>query len=262
MTSPITLTVDKRVATITLNRADVLNAINEEMLPLWVDALEHCRTSDDVAVIVVTGAGEAFCRGGDTSKLGTHTAPSPVEIKQQFWDRLHRIPRKLAEIDKPVIAAVNGLASGAGVDVSLQCDIRLAARSAKFRVSYTAFGLVPGNGGSYFLPRIVGEAKALELFYAAEPIDAQEAMRIGMVNQVFDDQDFMQQTMDFAQKLTERAPLAMGLVKRAVKQSHSMDLNTHLDLISSHMLITRPSEDHAEAIKAYEEGRTPQFKGK
>jgi len=262
MTSPIIFEIDGRVATITLNRPEVLNAINEPMLPPWVDALEECRVNNDIAAIVVTGAGEAFCRGGDTTKLGAHTAPSPVEIKEQFWDRLHRIPRKLAEIDKPVIAAVNGLASGAGVDVSLQCDVRFAARSAQFRVSYTAFGLVPGNGGTYFLPRIVGEAKALELFWAAEPIDAQEALRIGMVNQVFDDDELLQRSLEYAHKIAERAPLAMKLVKRAVKQSLAMDLHTHLDMVSSHMLITRPSEDHAEAILAYEEGREPVFKGK
>lgn len=262
MSSPIRLDIHKKVATITLNRPDVLNAINEEMLPPWVAALEQCRTSDDVDVIVITGAGEAFCRGGDTTRLGAHTTPSPVEIKQQFWDRLHQIPKKLAEIDKPVIAAVNGLASGAGVDVSLQCDIRFAADSAQFRVSYTAFGLVPGNGGTYFLPRIVGEAKAMELFMAAEPISAEEARAIGMVNQVFPEDEFMERTMAFARKVTERAPLAVRLVKRAVRQSQAMDLNTHLDLVSSHMLITRPSEDHAEAIKAYEEGRDPVFKGR
>ncbi|MFT4614969.1 MAG: enoyl-CoA hydratase/carnithine racemase [Bacteroidia bacterium] len=262
MNSPITLDYDGKVAIITLNRPEVLNAINEAMLPPWVDALEACRTNPDVRAIVVTGAGEAFCRGGDTTKLGGHTTPGPVDIKEQFWDRLHGIPRKLAEIDKPVIAAVNGLASGAGVDVSLQCDIRFAARSANFRISYTAFGLVPGNGGTYFLPRIVGEAKALELFYAAKPIDAEEALRIGLVNQVFDDDTFMDRTMEYAHDITLRAPLAMKLVKRAVKQSMAMELNTHLDLVSSHMLITRPSEDHAEAIKAYEEGREPEFKGR
>lgn len=262
MSSPILLDIDGKVATITLNRPEVMNAINEAMLPPWVDALEECRTNSDVAVIVVTGAGEAFCRGGDTTKLGSHTTPSPVEIKEQFWDRLHRIPRKLAEIDKPVIAAVNGLASGAGVDVSLQCDLRFAARSAKFRVSYTAFGLVPGNGGTYFLPRIVGEAKALELFWAADPIDAEEALQIGMVNQVFDDDELLSRTLEYAHRIATRAPLAMTLVKRAVKQSLAMDLNTHLDMVSSHMLITRPSEDHAEAILAYEEGRDPVFKGK
>ena len=149
-----------------------------------------------------------------------------------------------------------------GVDVSLQCDIRFAARSAVFRVSYTAFGLVPGNGGTYYLPRIVGEAKALELFYAAKPIDAEEALRIGLVNQVFDDQEFMERSMAYAHDITRRAPLAMQLVKRAVQQSSRMDLNTHLDMVSSHMLITRPSEDHAEAIKAYEEGREPEFRGR
>ncbi len=262
MSTPVILKKDGKVAIITLNRPEVLNAISESMLPPWVEALEECRIDSDVAAIVVTGAGEAFCRGGDTSKLGSNTKPGPVDIKEQFWDRLHQIPRKLAEIDKPVIAAVNGLASGAGVDVSLQCDIRLAARSASFRVSYTAFGLVPGNGGTYFLPRIVGEAKALELFWSAAPITAEEALNIGMVNQVFDDDVFMDRTMAFAHDITRRAPLAMKLVKRAVKQSPSMDLNTHLDLVSSHMLITRPSEDHAEAILAYEEGREPEFKGR
>ncbi len=262
MSEPVLLETDGKVAVITLNRPEVMNAINEPMLAPWVDALEECRSNPDIAVIVITGAGEAFCRGGDTTKLGGHATPGPVDIKEQFWDRLHRIPRKLAEIDKPVIAAVNGLASGAGVDVSLQCDIRFAARSASFRVSYTAFGLVPGNGGTYFLPRIVGEAKALELFWAAAPISAEEAERIGMVNHVFDDEVFMERTMAFAHDITRRAPLAMKLVKRAVKQSLAMELNTHLDMVSSHMLITRPSEDHAEAIKAYEEGREPEFKGR
>ena len=210
MTSPISLERDGKVAIITLNRPEVRNAINEAMLPPWLDALESCRTDPDVAVIVVTGAGEAFCRGGDTTKLGAHTTPGPVDIKAQFWERLHAIPKKLAEIDKPVIAAVNGLASGAGVDVSLQCDLRFAAQSASFRVSYTAFGLVPGNGGTYFLPRIVGEAKALELFFAAEAISAQEALEIGMVNQVFPDESFMEDCMAFAHKISQRAPLALS----------------------------------------------------
>lgn len=262
MSTPVTLDVDRRVATLTLNRPDVRNAINEEMLPPWLEALERCRIDPDIAVIVVTGAGEAFCRGGDTTRLGAHTTPSPVQIKTQFWDRLHAIPKKLAEIDKPVIAAVNGLASGAGVDVSLQCDVRFAARSASFRVSYTAFGLVPGNGGTWYLPRIVGEAKAMELFWAAEPISAEEALEIGMVNQVYDDAEFMARTMEYAHLVTERAPLAVRLVKRAVRQSLAMDLGTHLDMVSSHMLITRPSADHAEAILANEEGRSPNFKGK
>lgn len=262
MNEPITLAREGKVGLITLNRPEVMNAINEEMLPPWLEALERCRSDAGIAAIVITGAGTAFCRGGDTTRLGAHTAPTPLEIKQQFWERLHAIPKKLAEIDKPVIAAVNGLASGAGVDVSLQCDIRFAAESASFRVSYAAFGLVPGNGGTYFLPRIVGEAKALELFFEAEPVDAREALAIGLVNRVYPDGELMERTLAYAHKVATRAPLALALIKRAVRQGAAMELHTHLDMVSSHMLLTRPSEDHAEAIRAYEEGREPVFRGR
>jgi enoyl-CoA hydratase/carnithine racemase len=262
MTAAILLNIDNKIATITLNRPEVMNAINEEMLPLWVDALEHCRTDPDVDVIIVTGAGDSFCRGGDVSKLGAHTEPNPLEVKQQFWDRLHTIPKKLAEIDKPVIAAINGLASGAGVDVALHCDLRFASQSTNFRVSYTAFGLVPGNGGTYYLPRIVGEAKALELFWSAEPFDVHEALAMNLVNKVFPDDELMERTIEFARKISENAPLPVRMIKRAVKQGATMDLNTHLDMISSHMIVTRMSEDHAEGIKAWDESRKPIFKGK
>lgn len=259
---PIVLTIENKIATITLNRPEVMNAINEEMLPLWVDALEQCRISPEVDVIIITGSGDSFCRGGDVSKLGAHTEPSPLEIKQQFWDRLHSIPKKMAEIDKPVIAAINGLASGAGVDVALHCDLRFAVESANFRVSYTAFGLVPGNGGTYYLPRIVGEAKALELFWSAEPFDAKEALAMNLLNKVFPDDELMPRTIEFARKISENAPLPVRMIKRAVKQGANMDLNTHLDMISSHMVVTRSSEDHAEGIRAWDEQRRPVFKGK
>ncbi len=261
MTSPILLDISDKIGTITLNRPELRNAINEEMLPPWLDALEECRRSPDVEVIMVTGAGEAFCRGGDVSRLGAHTTPGNLQIKQQFWDRLHAIPRKLAEIDKPVIAAINGLASGAGVDVALQCDLRFAADSANFRVSYAAFGLVPGNGGTWYLPRIVGESKALELLLAAEPFDAAEALGMGLVNKVFPADELIERSREWAATVAANAPIALRLIKRAVKQSLAMDLNTHLDMISSHMVVTRASEDHAEGIRAAEEGRKPEFKG-
>lgn len=261
MTAPILLDIKDKIGTITLNRPELRNAINEEMLPLWVAALEQCRISTEVDVIIVTGAGEAFCRGGDVSKLGANTMPDNLQIKQQFWDRLHQIPRKLAEIDKPVLAVINGLASGAGVDAALACDLRFAADNAMFRVSYAAFGLVPGNGGTWYLPRIVGEAKALELFLAAEPFDAGEALNIGMLNQVFPADELMERSREWARKVSENAPIAVRMIKRAVRQSLQMDLNTHLDMISSHMVVTRASVDHAEGIKAAEEGRKPVFKG-
>ena len=262
MSSPITLDIDKRVAILTLNRPKVRNAINEEMLPPWVAALAECQRSPDVDVVIVTGAGEAFCRGGDVSKLGAHTVPNNLEIKQQFWERLHAIPRQLAQMDKPVIAAINGLASGAGVDVAAQCDLRFAADDATFRVSYTAFGLVPGNGGTWFLPRIIGESKALELFWGAEPFDADAALQMGLVSQVFAREELLERTVEWARKVSENAPIPVRMIKRSVRQALAMDLDTHLDMISSHMMLTRASEDHAEGIKAAEEGRKPDFKGK
>ncbi len=261
MSSTVLLDVSNKIATITLNRPELRNAINVELRDAYFDALVQCQSSDDVDVIIVTGAGEAFCRGGDVSKLGAHTTPNNVQIKAQFWDQLHKIPRKLAEIDKPVIAVINGLASGAGVDLALQCDLRFAADSASFRVSYAAFGLVPGNGGTWYLPRIVGESKALELFLAAEPFGSGEALQMGLLNKVFADDELMERSVEWARKVSENAPIALRMIKRAVRQSLQMDLNTHLDMISSHMVVTRASEDHAEGIKAAEEGRKPVFKG-
>ncbi len=262
MSNTVLLEVSNRVATITLNRPDLRNAINVELRDAYLAALVQCEQDQDVDVILVTGAGEAFCRGGDVSKLGAHATPDNVQIKEQFWDKLHQIPRKLAEIDKPVVAVVNGLASGAGVDLALQCDLRFAADTAMFRVSYAAFGLVPGNGGTWYLPRIVGEAKALELFLAAELFDAQAALQMGLLNQVHPGDELMERSVEWARKVSENAPIALRLIKRAVRQSLQMDLNTHLDMISSHMVITRASEDHAEGIRAAEEGRKPEFKGR
>lgn len=250
------------IATITLNRPDKRNALSPEMIELFVDALERARVSDDVDVIVITGAGDAFCFGGDVSRLGSTLDQTPLEIKHHFFDRLHRVPKTLAKIDKPVIAAVNGIASGAGVDVALQADIRFAAQRASFHVTYTRFGLVPGNGGTYFLPRLVGDAKALELFWSTDPVDADEALRIGLVNKVFPDDEILDRTMEWARKVREKAPIPVRMTKRMVRQGARMDLESSLDMISSHMVITRTSRDHAEGIAAYQEKRKPKFEGR
>ena len=266
MSQPLLFETIGNVGKITFNRPDSYNAITGEMVDLYLEALEECRVNDAVGAIVVTGAGRAFCGGGDVNNLGDNNKPKEptplLDVKNHFWDGLHRIPKKLAEIDKPVIAAVNGPAYGAGVDMSLHCDLRFAAERAKFRVTYTEFGLVPGNGGTYFLPRIVGKAKALELFWGCELIDSAEALRIGLVTKVFPDDEIVDQTIAWAQAVTERAPIPVKLIKRAVKQGLSADLNTSLDLISSHMVITRTSRDHAEGIRAYQEKRKPNFEGK
>ena len=258
----ILYTVEDHIATLTLNRPEKLNAFDVPMLDLWVSALQRAQDDADVRVIIVTGAGRGFCTGGDISIMGNNDVLSEIEIKNGFRDGVHRIPRMLARMDKPVIAAVNGLASGAGLDLALMCDLRFAAASAKMGETYARMGLLPGAGGGYFLPRIVGVAKALEMFWGTEMIDAAEALRIGLVNRVFPDDQLMKGTLEFAARVAATAPLAIQMVKRTVYQSAEADLETSLDLISSHMIVTRKSRDHAEAVAAYKDKRPPKFEGR
>jgi enoyl-CoA hydratase/carnithine racemase len=262
MEKPLLFEIEDRLGVITLNRPDHHNSISPDMITLWVEALEEARTNPDVHAIIITGAGPAFCGGGDVNRLGATTSQTPLEVKEGFRQGLHQIPLKLEQIDKPVIAAVNGAAYGAGVDFALHADIRFAAESAKFRVTYALFGLTPGNGGTHFLPRIVGESKALELFWSADLIDAQEALRIGLVNKVFADAALLEETKKWARAVADKAPISVRMIKRSVKQGRHLSLETALDMISSHMSVTRSTYDHAEGIRAYQEKRKPKFEGR
>jgi len=175
--------VKDRVATITLNRPDKLNAFTGPMIDAWVGALGEAQGDDNVHVVVVTGSGRAFCAGGDVGRMG-EGAPSPLDHKNQLWEKIHRVPKTLETMDKPVIAMVNGVAVGAGMGMCLMCDVRVAATDARFSTGYVKVGLVPGDGDTFFLPRLVGPAKALELLWTADFIEAPEALRLGIVNRV------------------------------------------------------------------------------
>jgi 2-(1,2-epoxy-1,2-dihydrophenyl)acetyl-CoA isomerase len=263
VTDQLLFEVKDHIATITLNRPEKLNAFTNEMLDAWLAAYEECRVRDDVRVVVLTGAGRGFCSGGDVSKMGDQSRDnSPIATKSQLWDHIQLIPKKLHELDKPVIAALNGVATGAGLDMALMCDLRTAAESARFAETYLRVGLVPGDGGSYFLPRLVGAAKALEMFLTADFVDAKEAHRIGLVNHVWPDGELMDRTYELAGRITKMPPISVRLTKRALYQGLNTDMHTALDLISSHMTIARAAEDHVEAIAAFREKRDPVFKGK
>jgi len=253
--------VDNGIATITLNRPDKLNAFNDDMLEKWLAALESCRTDPEVRVIVMTGTGRAFTTGGDVETFSASAALTPARIKSRVAEGIQRLPRKLAEIDKPVIAALNGFATAGGLDIALACDIRFAAQSARFAETYARMGLIPGVGGAYFLPRIVGMAKALEMFWTGDWVDAQEAERIGLVSKVFPDEELMERTYAFARRLAEGAPLAQQLVKRVMRFSIDKDLATAHEIVAANLPIVRTSEDHVEAINAFKEKRQPNFKG-
>lgn len=262
MSDQLKFVIDRGVATITLDRPEKLNAFTDEMLTDWVDALEQCRTDPEVRVIVITGTGRAFTTGGDIGGFDASAALSPADIKSRLVNGIQRLPRKMAEIDKPIIAALNGFATGGGLDVALACDIRFAAESARFAETYARMGLIPGAGGAYLLPRIVGMAKALEMLWSCDWVDAREAERIGLVNKVFPDGELLGATYAFARKVADGAPLSIQLIKRVARMSVGQDLNTALDIAASNLPIARASEDHQEALAAYRDKRAPKFKGR
>jgi len=253
--------VEEGVATFTLNRPEKLNAYTDEMLGEWIDGLGECATRDDVRVVVVTGTGRGFSTGGDVESFSDKATQTPAVIKGRLMAGGQRLTRCIAQLDKPVIAALNGLATGGGLDIALACDIRFAAESARFAETYARMGLIPGMGGAYFLPRIVGVAKALEMFWTSDWVDAREAERIGLVSKVFPDAELMAGTLDFARRVAQGAPLSVQLIKRLVRMGLEQDLPTALELVASNLPVVRASQDHREAVAAFKEKRPPRFEG-
>ena len=262
MTDSIRFDVEGGIATITLNRPERMNAFTWEMIDAWAEALAECRRNDAVSVVILTGAGKAFCSGGDIGEMRKRGDLTPLERKTELERHVHKIPLAMEALDKPVIAAINGAATGAGLDLALMADLRIAAESARLGETYVKVGLVPGAGGAWFLPRLVGTAKALELFWTGDIIDAREAERIGLVNKVVPDAELMAVTRALAEKIASGPPLSARFIKRAVYEGARSDLRSALDLISSHYAVVATSADHREAVNAYLEKRKPVFTGR
>lgn len=254
--------VHQRVATLQLNRPQHKNSFTLEMIDEWAQRLEEAAADPEVCVIVVTGSEDSFCAGVDLEVMHElQQRRSALEWKSVLWDRVHKIAFALERIDKPVIAAVNGVAVGAGMDMALMCDMRLMARGARLSEGYVRVGAVPGDGACYYLPRLVGRAKALELLLTGDFVDAEEALRIGLVNRLCDDAELAAQAQVFAERIAANSPIAVRTIKRAVDQSLRSDLRTSLDLISSHMGVVLTTDDSIEALAAFRERRVPRFKG-
>jgi enoyl-CoA hydratase/carnithine racemase len=249
------------IATITLNRPKAKNAFSPEMISLWREHLERAKKDDDIRVIVVTGKGDTFCSGGDIRDMVDGKLKS-WDMKRFLWDGVHRIVLTLEDLDKPVIAAINGAAMGAGMDMAIMCDLRVCSDKARLAESYIMMGLVPGDGGAYFLPRLVGVSRGLELLLTGDAIDPQEALRLGIVNRVVAHDNLMEETMKLAEKIAGKPPLAIRMMKRAVYQGLTSTLRSHLDYISSQLSLLSETQDHVEAARAFLEKRKPVFTGK
>lgn len=262
--SDLEWSIQNMVGTIRLNRPERRNAFTFEMVREWASLLWKARTDDSVRVVVLTGAGDrAFCSGIDLDSISNANPNlTPLERKSHLHEEIHQVALALEALDKPVIASINGAAVGAGLDMALMCDLRIAARSAKLSEGYIKVGLTPGDGGAYYLPRLVGTARALELLLTGDFIDAEEAHRIGMVNRVVDDSDLGAATKALAEQIAAAPPVTVRMIKRATYQSARADLRTSLDLISSHFAVVAATEDAAEALSAMQEKRLPSFQGK
>lgn len=261
MSETVLLEVDEQVATITLNRPQKLNAFTDEMLFALIERIDQCEQDPEVRAVILTGNGRGFCAGGDVSAMGAEADNRPLTTKNHVSEAIQAFPKRMASFNKPIIAAVNGVAAGGGMDLTLACDIRTAGRSARFAETYAKIGLLPGGGGAYYLPRIIGVSKALEMLLTAEFINADEAYSLGLVNHVFDDDSLLAETRLIAQKMASLPPYSVMNIKRTVYQSLNAELPAALDIVGSHIAIAKASADHAEAISAFREKRPGNYVG-
>ena len=260
--SDILLEKAEGIATITLNRPEHLNAFSPGLLAELRAAIEEVRTDDAVRVAIITGAGRAFCAGGDLKTMGArHRERTAVETGRELRDTVQRIPVALRQLGKPVIAAVNGPATGAGCDLAVMCDIRIASANARFAESYVKVGLIPGAGGAYLLPRAVGLSKACELLFTGDMIDATEAARIGLVSTVVPSEELLPTARALAAKIAANPPLSLRYIKNAIYAGQELTLDQLLEHVSLAFGPLSKTEDHQEAVRAFLEKRTPLFKG-
>ena len=259
----LVFSIDDGIATIRLNRPERLNAFTPAMLEAWAEAIETSKRDERVRAVVLTGTGRGFCSGGDVRAMGERHqgGETAFQRKTAVHERIHRIPRLLEDFDKPYIVAINGIATGAGLDMALMGDIRFAAQSARMAETYIKVGLIAGDGGTWFLPRLVGVPKALELLWTGDFIDAAEAERIGLVNKAVPDDQLMDHTYAFARRLAAQPALTLRMMKRAVHQGLRMDLRGALDMVSSHLGVISTTNDHREAVAAFNEKRPAKYTG-
>lgn len=258
----VILSVKENVATITLNRPEVLNAMSPELMHDLRDALKTVAKDDNARAVIINGAGPSFCAGGDVEKdVAQISKMKPYEYKAYIED-FYEVTKTIVWMEKPVIAAIKGYAVGGGFDVALASDIRIAAQGARMGNAYIRMGIIPELGGIYFLPRLVGVGRAKLLCLTGDFITAEEAYQMGLVEKVVPEEELDKTATELAGKLAKGPTKTIGLTKIAINKSLDMDLEASSEYSQNLNLILIPTEDHREAYTAFLEKRKPVFKGK
>ncbi len=258
------LLVEKKHNTlwVTLNRPEASNAYSSAMVKALVEVLRFADIDTEIRVIVVTGAGRNFCAGGDIKAMRGKSgmfAGESNQLREAYEAGIQQIPLTFAQLRTPVIAMVNGAAVGAGCDLAAMCDLRIAATEAVFAETFARVGLVPGDGGAFFLTRLIGFGKAMEMFLTCRTVATAEALAIGLVNQVVPREELKAKTQELAEQLASLPPIALQMTKRAVAHAYRSDLPAHLELMAAYQGITQRSSDHFLALDGMIEQKKTTF---
>jgi len=249
------------VAWVTLNRPEVLNACDIPTLKKLSAALKEIEGDQSIRCVVITGSGRAFCAGADLSAIKERKATEKILLDEDLRVGFNPVASRIFNMDKPVIAMVNGVAAGAGMGLAFACDLRIVSEGARFIEAFAKVGLVPDSGATYTMPRLLGLTKTIELGFSGEGIDAKEAERLGVVTKVVAPDKLEVETRALAEKLAN-GPKGLGLTKRAIHRALSLDFDSALEYEAQTQVIAGASEDHEEGVRAFTEKRTPKFKGR
>jgi enoyl-CoA hydratase/carnithine racemase len=253
------------VLNLTLNNPSKANAITTKMIDSLVTVLDYADEDDDIRCILLTGAGKFFCAGGDLDAMENKSgmfAGEPDELRRRYRRGIQRIPKAIESLKTPIVALVNGAAIGAGCDLSMMCDLRVATEFSKFGETFSKLSLVPGDGGTFFLQRVVGYSKAMEMFLTGDIYQGDQVLSMGLANFYKDHKDSLDFTKELCKKISSNGPIAISMTKTALKSGRTSGLTEQLELLSAFQGITQRSDDHFEAVSAFKEKRSPEFTGK
>ncbi len=255
--------LDSGVATLTLNRPEKSNALDDDQARELLDALKQIERDETIRAVVLTGAGKNFCAGQDlTAFLEQRNAPDAITVREHLLRGYNKVVTKIRTIEKPFIAAVNGAAAGAGLGICCACDFRYASENAKFRMAFIGIGLAPDSGTSFLLPRLIGYGRALEMAMTNELMDAREAHAAGLANKLFPPDELMPATLALAKQLANAPTRGIGLTKRAFNRALVTDLEGALDYEAYVQNIAIETQDHQEGVNAFLEKRAASYTGK